>query len=126
MGELRTKAIVVYVDRNSVTVKPFLGLGRKKTYKIEDLSGYKLSILSSRGGAYEYFYLIVEEKKVVKLSEFYHQNYRELKTELIRKNIKNLGTEHWPVCRLSFNGKRSIYSFAICISFSFNFSVSIE
>ena len=94
-GELRTKAVKVYLDNSSITKKSFIGLGTNTTYKFAQISGFIISNVSSKSGTYEYLYIIVNDKKVIKLSEFYHGNYKELKSDLMRKNIKNLGIEHW-------------------------------
>ncbi|HWW40775.1 hypothetical protein [Pedobacter sp.] len=94
-GELRTKCIKIEVNEASVTKRGFLGFGTTSTYKINEVEGYRISSLSSRSGTYEYLYLLVNEKKVIKISEFYHSNYLEMKTVIIRKNFKNLGVEQW-------------------------------
>ena len=94
-GELRTKAVKVLIDNSSITKKSFLGFGTKTTYKFSQIGGFSTSNVSSKSGTYEYLYIIVNDKKVIKLSEFYHGNYKELKSDLMRKNIKNLGIEHW-------------------------------
>jgi hypothetical protein len=94
-GELRTKAIVVVINDQAIIKKGFIGLGVKKIYAINNLSGFKISSLHSRSGTYEYLYLMIGNKKVVKLSEYYHKNYKELKQLLVRKNVKNLGVEYW-------------------------------
>jgi hypothetical protein len=94
-GELRTKAIVVIINDQAIIKKGFIGLGVKKIYAINDLSGFKISLLHSGSGTYEYLYLMLGNKKVIKLSEYYHKNYKELKQLLVRKNVKNLGVEYW-------------------------------
>ena len=94
-GELRTKAIKIYIKDGTITKKGFLGLGLKTTYDFTNIDGYKISFLLSRGGAYEYLYLIIGNKKVIKVSEYYHGNYNALKLTLIKQGIKNLGFEQW-------------------------------
>jgi hypothetical protein len=56
--------------------------------------GFKTSKLSSRAGTYEYLYLLVGNKKTIKLSEFYHRNYSEIKTHL-KKHVPDLGHERF-------------------------------
>jgi len=41
--------------------------------------------------------LISKSKRVIKLSEFYHENYNELKLEIIKRRIKNIGNEQWTI-----------------------------
>lgn len=93
-GEIRTKAITVKIDGNKVTSKRFFGFFIPRTRRFEDFDGYKTSILTSRGGRYEYLYLIKNDKKVVKVSEFYHRNYHDLKS-ITHKNLKYKGFEKY-------------------------------
>lgn len=92
-GELRTKVIAVEINSHEITVRRYLGLSFKKTFPIDAFDGYKTSILSSKSGSYEYLYLIANGKRVIKLSEFYHENYKELKRILVNRRFKNLGFE---------------------------------
>ena len=94
-GELRTKAIKVYIDNSSITKRNFLGLGTTTIYNFSQVSGFRTSNVSSKSGTYEYLYIIVNDKKVIKISEYYHRNYKELKSDLMKKNIRNLGNEFW-------------------------------
>ena len=90
-GELRTKMIIVEIGKNEIIIKRFFGLV-SKTFRISELNGWKYSHLSSRGGTYEYLYLIKDQKKVIKISQFYHKNYFRLKNE-IQAKFKYLGYE---------------------------------
>ena len=76
-----------------------MGVGPKTDINIDQLTGYKLSSISSKSGTFEYFYLIDNNRKVVKLSTFYHKNYHDIKTAILRKRIKNLGTEDPSILR---------------------------
>jgi hypothetical protein len=98
-GELRTKVIKVYIGKDSISKKVFLGLGVKRQYQFKDINGLKTSLVFSRGGTFEYLYIIVDDKKVVKISEFYHRNYKELKRTLMIRGVKNLGNEDWSFLR---------------------------
>lgn len=92
-GELRKKTIKIFIEHQSISKKGFLGLGPLIKYEISNISGYKTSILNSKGVNYEYLYLFSNNKKVIIISEFYHLNYKELKTNIINKGIKNFGVE---------------------------------
>ena len=92
-GELRKKAIKVYIEHESISKKGFLGLGPLTKYEISNISGYTTSILYSRGGNHEYLYLFANNKKIIIISEYYHLNYKELKSNIINKRIKNFGVE---------------------------------
>jgi hypothetical protein len=91
-GELRTKAIKVWIETDSIIAINFLGLGTSKTFRFSEIDGYKITMLPAEYRDYEYLYLIINQQKVIKLSEFYHENYFELK-KVITKKCKHLGTE---------------------------------
>jgi hypothetical protein len=98
-GELKSKAIKVFIEKGTISKKGFLGYGPTTKFELNNISGYKTSILNSKGGSYEYLYLIEKNKKIIKLSEFYHRNYKELKIKLINNGVKNLGVEQWNFIR---------------------------
>lgn len=85
LGEFRTKIIQFTLNDNEIIVKRFFGLISER-YSALDFEGWKYSLLPSRGGSYEYLYLYKGNKKRVKLSEFYHKNYQDLKFN-IQSNI---------------------------------------
>lgn len=90
-GELRTKYINVELNKNEIIVKRFFGL-KAERYRVSEIEGWKYSLLPSRGGTYEYLYLYKNNKKQIKISEFYHKNYKQLKSE-IQAQYKSLGYE---------------------------------
>ncbi|MDR3023586.1 hypothetical protein [Chryseobacterium sp.] len=90
-GELRTKCINVAINKNEIVVKRFFGI-LTKTYKTSEIEGWKYSHLTGKGGTYEYLYLYTAGKKVVKISQFYHKNYFNIKN-YIQGNFKYLGYE---------------------------------
>ena len=91
-GEFRTKMIKIIIEDDFVIVKNFGGLSSGKKYFYSDLDGYKTSILRSTTTDNEYLYLIHGDKKIGKISDFYHKNYYKLKEELKTK-LKDLGVE---------------------------------
>jgi hypothetical protein len=91
-GELRTKVISLDIWFDNFIVEGYFGFGPPKTFYFNDIDGYTISILPASGTAYEYLYVIAGGKKVIKLSQFYHKNYGELK-DAIASNIKYLGFE---------------------------------
>lgn len=93
-GEIRTKNIIVELENGEIKVKRFYGL-KIESYKFSKIEGWKYSNLTSRGGAYEYLYLYdFNNKKIIKISEFYHSNYGELKA-FVKANFNNLGYERF-------------------------------
>ena len=90
-GELRTKVISVQVDKKTITVKKYLGLGATKEMQLSEFDGYIIAHLPHEYDTKEYLYLVKGNKKIIKISEFYHRNYSEIKKILARK-IKFMGT----------------------------------
>jgi hypothetical protein len=98
LGELRSKVVTVDMGFDSFKFRRFLGLGPEKTIYFDQLDGFKISYLPTSATVYEYLYIISGEKKVVKLSQFYHKNYLELK-QAITESLKNLGEEDFSYAR---------------------------
>lgn len=97
LGEVRTKCVKVTLYAEYLERAAFFGLGLKSKYYYLELEGYSLSDLYSKGRMYEYLYIVKDGKKIVKISEFYHANYFDLKNMIIRKDIRNLGKIRWSV-----------------------------
>lgn len=98
LGELRLKIVSVDIGIDSIKLKRFLGLGRQTVLYFDQMDGFKISYLPSSATVYEYLYLMSGEKKVLKLSQFYHKNYDELK-RTISESLKNLGEEDFSYAR---------------------------
>lgn len=89
-GEIRTKNIIVELENKEIKVKRFFGL-KIDFYRFSEIEGWKYSNLTSKGGTYEYLYLYnFNNKKIIKISEFYHSNYLEVK-DFVKANFKSLG-----------------------------------
>lgn len=69
-----------------------MGLGPSCQTMFGEFNGYATTIQHSRVAKYEYLYLVNKNKKEIIISEFYHQNYLELKNE-ISKKIEFLGNK---------------------------------
>ena len=97
-GELWNKAVKVSILNDRIKVSPFMGYGKAKELYFSEMEGYKISILPDEYRDYEFLYLIKAGRKVVKISEFYHANYRQLKMEITSK-CKKLPSEKFSVLR---------------------------
>lgn len=93
-GELRTKIIKVEVHETQIIVSNYIGLGAKKAYQFSEFDGFETCLLPTRSATYEYLYLIANGKKIIKLSEYYHSNYAELKSAL-EKKVRNRGQQEF-------------------------------
>jgi hypothetical protein len=89
VGELRTKAVKIIIESDRITAINFFGLGVSKTFHFSELEGFKISMVPAEYRDYEYLYLMLDKQKAIKLSEFYHENYFELK-KIIAKNASIL------------------------------------
>jgi hypothetical protein len=98
LGELRTKAVFVKIEDGVIGLKRYMGLVPSGVYKVKEFDGYTTCLLPSRSGNYEYLYLMKEGKKRIKLSQFYHSNYSELKRFII-KEVQFLGQEDFSYSR---------------------------
>ena len=89
-GELRTKVIRVELCETGLSINRYFGLGKTINFEYSDFDGFMISELPTRYSSYEYLYLLTSNKKQVKLSEYYHNNYEELKSYLGQK-VEDLG-----------------------------------
>lgn len=97
-AESKTRAIKVTIKDDRFIVKTLWGYGAEKAFFFSLISGYKTEYLPGEYRDFEYLSLISEDKKVIQLSEFYHLNYFELKTQ-IEKRFLNLGHERFNMFR---------------------------
>lgn len=81
-GELRRSAVRLRIDGGVLVVTPFAGLGFTRRYDLKSFDAITSTILVSRGGAYEYRYLMKAGRRVVRVSSFYLKNYREISEAL--------------------------------------------
>lgn len=86
--------IKVKLEENYIIIQHFGGLGKGKKFLYSDLEGFKISILRSTGSNNEYLYFMKDNKKVGKISDFYHKNYQALKSTIETK-LQNLGFENF-------------------------------
>lgn len=93
-GEMRTKIIKVIINDSRVSVRNYFGFGRERIFDFKQFSGFKISFLPTGSSSYEFLYLMIDNKKVIKISKFYHSNYDKLK-EVIEVNMENLGIEEF-------------------------------
>ena len=93
-GELRTKALKLTIGKDYILSRNFFGLGFSKRYYFQEANGFKTSSLPAIGNSYEYLYLFVKNKKVIKISEFYHENYLQMK-QYIGSRVRDLGYERF-------------------------------
>ncbi len=84
-GELRLKALRIYFKTNSIEIRPFLGLGKKTLYSYNEISGFTIGLQPAYPLPYEYITLIGNKKRILRISQFYFRNYKEIKLLVIEK-----------------------------------------
>lgn len=89
-GEFRAKIIKTQIEDKYVIIRRYGGLASPRTILYADIDGFNTSILSANTGDYEYLYLMQDGKKIAKISDFYHQNYYEMKA-MLKYKLKDLG-----------------------------------
>ena len=97
MLELRKKIISIKINELGIKAINFIGLGFQSAISFNEVAGYKISVPPKELGVYEILYLISNEKKVIRISEFYHGNYYDLKLFFMSK-FKSLGEEDFSIC----------------------------
>lgn len=97
-GELRTKALVITIDGDIIRASNFFGLGFSKKYSLQQVTGFKTSVLATTTSSYEYLYLMMNNKRIISISEFYHSNYSQMKQYIIAK-VPDLGYESFNLLR---------------------------
>ena len=88
--EMVTKAIAIDFYLDDIRIRPFMGFGVQKIYMTKELDGFHTSTITGKGGTYRTLYLVQGNKKVGKISEFYHSNYNVMH-EFCSQNIQDLG-----------------------------------
>ena len=97
-GEMRRSITKIEINGNNISVSNYFGFGKKKTYNLSEMEGFTRSVLQSRGGNYQYTYLIKNNRRIIRVSEFYHKNYQSL-LSCIYKRCKFLGDKQVSLIR---------------------------
>jgi hypothetical protein len=103
-GEFRTKMIVAVLGKSYVIIVGYGGAGTPKRIEYAELDGYSVSVLSNVNNDYLYLYFVKDGKKIAKISQFYHSNYAEMKSDIAGR-LKYLGESefnYWQEIRESF------------------------
>lgn len=90
LTEFRTRAHKIEIQNEKIIVSKYFGLGKNKVFKLKHLEGFNVSLQPSKSGHYEYIFILNEGKRIASISEFYHSNYKTMKST-IEREIKYLG-----------------------------------
>lgn len=87
-GELRLKTHRIYFTTKGIEVRSFLGIGKKRTYSYDAITGFVIGLQPAYPFPYESITLMRNEKKLLRISQFYFRNYKEIKL-LITERFAN-------------------------------------
>ncbi|MDZ4072708.1 MAG: hypothetical protein U1C70_12850 [Sediminibacterium sp.] len=87
-GELRLKIHRIYFTTKGIEVRSFLGIGKKRTYSYDVITGFMIGLQPAYPFPYESITLMLNEKKLLRISQFYFRNYKEIKL-LITERFAN-------------------------------------
>ena len=73
-----------------MNINRFFGIKNPIFINNEEIKGFHNSIVTTKYGSYNYIYLVKGNKKIAKISDQYHKNFKELSNE-IEKRYENLG-----------------------------------
>lgn len=90
-GELRLKIHQIYFTTNGIEFRSFLGIGKKRVYSYDVITGFTIGLQPAYPFPYESITLMRNEKKLLRISQFYFRNYKE---------IKLLITERFASCQI--------------------------
>lgn len=88
--ELNDKIIAIKFEQNDIKINRFCGIKNPVFIDNKEIEGFHNSIVTTKYGSYNYIYLMKGNKKIAKISDQYHKNFKELSSE-IEKRYKNLG-----------------------------------
>lgn len=87
--EFRKRACSIIINSQSIISSRYFGLGKKRRYLFNDFDGYAIQNSRTRYNEYESFILIINQKSKIIICQEYHENYEEMKSELIDKTKKH-------------------------------------
>lgn len=89
--ELSKKAIDINIQTDRILVKTFAGFGKQSEYFWIDFDGYSIKQFDSEYQSFEFLTLYSAGKKIISISEFYHEDYALLKSTIksILKSVRS-------------------------------------
>jgi len=90
--ELKYNAVYLQLNENNLNLKRFFGLAGGKTYAYTDFDAFITMQLKNQTHSFEYLFLRKNGKDEIKISSFYHSNYKEMKA-FIKNKVNYAGEE---------------------------------
>jgi hypothetical protein len=83
--QLRQNLLNIIITDENITFRRYLGFGKSNIYNLNDLDGYNIQIKKTKGEEYEILKIIKDNKTLMQISQFYIDNYSDLKLKIGQK-----------------------------------------
>ena len=83
--QLRQNLLNIIITDENITFRRYLGFGKSNIYNLNDLDGYNIQIKKTKGEEYEILKIIKDNKTLMQISQFYIDNYSDLKLKIEQK-----------------------------------------
>lgn len=87
---LRKKAVTIVITDNEIVTRSFLGIGSARRYPLSAFTGFVYFNDRYKDDKFERLYILINDKKIIGISGFYHKNYNQLK-QILSQTIPDLG-----------------------------------
>ena len=77
--------IHIELTEREIIIRKYIGLGSKTRFPWGELDGFEITVRTSRSGEYEVLHVKIGEKNVIRISQFYIENYVEIKRMVMNK-----------------------------------------
>lgn len=96
--EFKRNAIKIAFSHDKISWWNYFGYGQEKCVFKHEIEGYTTSVLKSESGDFQVISMKSKNETILRISEFYHENYPELKA-FIQANYKDLGWEEYSLLK---------------------------
>ena len=83
--QLRLNLLNIIISDENITFRRYLGFGKSNIYNLNDLDGYNIQIKKTKGEEYEILKIVKDNKTQMQISQFYIDNYSDLKLKIGQK-----------------------------------------
>lgn len=83
--QLRQNLLNIIITDENITFRRYLGFGKSNIYNLNDLDCYNIQIKKTKGEEYEILKIVKDNKTLMQISQFYIDNYSDLKLKIGQK-----------------------------------------
>lgn len=83
--QLKNNLLNTIITEETITFRRYLGYGKPNIYNFDDLDGYNIQIKKTKGEVYEILKIVEDNKTLIQISQFYIDNYSDLKLKIGQK-----------------------------------------